>query len=208
MKTTTSPYNAALTGGGFLFDETNILLPLLMSDDRNKLLKAEALDNNLLHINAETSRKRIISEISRRFDSVSKAFWSDYLAMSDEEKQVALLFVILKTYKIAFDFHINVVIRKWNSISRAVTLEDLMMEFSEIASRDEFVDSWTELTKRKVASAYLTILRKVNLLNQDGELNPIKSANFKYYILKGESWFLEACLLQPYEIENIKRSIR
>ena len=36
-----------------------------------------------------------------------------------------------------------------------------MMEFNEIASKDEFVDSWSDNTKDKVASAYLTILRKV-----------------------------------------------
>ena len=77
MSKNNSPYTAALTGGGFLFEETNILLPLLQSEDREALLNEEALNNNLLHINSETSRKRNIAEISRRYDAMPVAFWEE-----------------------------------------------------------------------------------------------------------------------------------
>lgn len=56
-----SPYTASVTGGGFLFTETGILLSLLQSEDSAKLLKDEAVNNNLLQINAESARKRIIA---------------------------------------------------------------------------------------------------------------------------------------------------
>ena len=72
-----SPYSAAITGGGFLFTETNALLPLLQSTDREALLKDEKLNNRLLKINAETSRYRAIVEIARRFDTMSSSFWLD-----------------------------------------------------------------------------------------------------------------------------------
>lgn len=42
-----SPYTASVTGGGFLFTETGILLPLLQSEDRAQRLKDEAVNNNL-----------------------------------------------------------------------------------------------------------------------------------------------------------------
>ena len=82
-----------------------------------------------------------------------------------------------------------------------------MMEFNEIASKDEFVDSWSDNTKDKVASAYLTILRKVGMLDNSNHLNAISCSKFTYYLGKGQPWFLEACLLQPYEIENIKKTM-
>lgn len=202
-----SPYTAALTGGGFLFEETNILLPLLQSEDREALLKEEALNNNLLHINSETSRKRNIAEISRRYDAMPVAFWEEYKQMTEEDQQIAIFFVILKTYKICFDFQINVTMRKWNGISKSLGHDDLMMEFNEIAANDEFVDSWSEATQKKVASAYLTILRKVGMLDNANELHTVECSNFNYYVSIGEQWFLEACLLQPYQIDNIKRSM-
>ena len=207
MSKINSPYTAAITGGGFLFEETNILLPLLQSDDREALLKDEKINNRLLKMNAETSRYRAIMEIARRYDAMPSAFWSDYQAMSIDDQQVALFFVILKTYKICFDFHINVTMRKWNSISKSVVYDDIEMEFNEVSARDEFVDSWSDKTKRKVASAYLTVLRKVGLLDQDDQLHPLSASNFDYYITIGEQWFLEACLLQPYQIDNIKKQL-
>lgn len=202
-----SPYTAAITGGGFLFEETNILLPLLQSADREVLLKDEKINNRLLKMNAETSRYRAMVEIARRYDTMPSSFWSDYQSMSTDDQQVALFFVILKTYKICFDFHINVTMRKWNSISKSVVLDDIDMEFNEVSARDEFVDSWSDKTKRKVASAYLTVLRKVGILDQDDQLHPLSASNFDYYITIGEQWFLEACLLQPYQIDNIKKQL-
>ncbi|MGI6233411.1 MAG: BrxA family protein [Prevotella sp.] len=202
-----SPYSAAITGGGFLYEETNALLPLLQSPDRARLLKEESLNNRVIHINAETSRKRAIAEISRRYDSMKPSFWTDFQTMNPEDQVVALFYVILKTYKIIFDLHVNVTLRKWNSSDKHVSHDDLDMEMNEISSQDAFVDSWSESTKSKVESAYLTILRKVNMLDADGRLQPVRCGNFDYYLLHGESWFLESCLLQPFEIEAIKKSL-
>ena len=201
-----SPYTAAITGGGFLFEETNILLPLLQSEGRDERLKQEALHNELLQINSEKSRKRCIAEVKRRYNAVSPSFWVDYLAMSEENQYAALFFVLLETYKILFDFHTNVTIKRWNSISKAIFTEDLMMEFNEISANDAFVDSWSEITKKKVASAYLTILRKIGMLDTDNQLQSLSCSNFDYYIRLEEQWFLEAALLLPYQIETIKKS--
>lgn len=207
MKKPKSPYTAALTGGGFLFEETLALLPLLQSEDSEALLQEEKVNNNLLHINAETARARNIHEIKRRYQAMPSSFWDDFKAMSDGDKVVAMLYVILKTYKICFDLHVNVTMRKGNGISKCLDKEDLMMEFSEISAKDEFVDSWSDSTKGKVASAYLSILRKAGMLTNDHHLQPLNCNNYDYYLKIGEPWFLEACLLQPYEIDNIKRNI-
>ena len=207
MSKKNSPYSAAITGGGFLFTETNVLLPLLQSPDRENLLKDEKLNNRLLKINAETSRYRSIIEICRRYDTMTPSFWNDYQKMDEDDQQVALFFVILKTYKICFDFHFNVTIRKWNSARKCLEYDDIDIEFSEIAARDEFVDSWSESTKKKITGSYLTILRKVGILDEADHLHALSASNFDYYIKIGEQWFLEACLLQPYQIEKIKKQL-
>ena len=202
-KKSNSPYTAAITGGGFLLEETKVLLPLLQSPDRIALLKDERVNNRLLKINAETSRKRAMAEIERRYDAMPPTFWNDFQQMDEEDQKAALFFVILKTYKICFDFHINVTLRKWNSISKSLVYDDIEMEFNEVSARDVFVDSWSDKTKRKVASSYLTVLRKVGILDKDDNLHPLSASNFDYYIINGEQWFLEASLLQPYQIQLI-----
>ena len=77
MRRGNSPYSAAITGGGFLFEETDALLPLLKSPDREVLVKDELVNNRILHINAEKSRSKAILEIKRRFDVMPPAFWED-----------------------------------------------------------------------------------------------------------------------------------
>ena len=207
MRKHNSPYTAAFTGGGFLFEETNVLLPLLQSENSEELLREEKVNNNLLHINAESARSRIIYEVKRRYEAMPGSFWDDYQEMNDRDRVVALFYVILKTYKICFDFQVNVTMKKWNGVSKRVDSTDMMMELNEIAAKDAFVDSWSDKTKHKVASAYTTILRRVGMLDADGRLRSPSCSNFDYYLTIGEPWFLEACLLQPYEIEKIRKSM-
>lgn len=203
-----SPYSAAITGGGFLYEETVALMPMLQSKDQRVMLKKEAVNNDILQVNAETSRKRFISEVTRRYKAMPEAFWREWMDMNEEDRKAALFMVILKTYKIVFDLHVNVTLRRWNSASRNVDSNDLMMEFDEISSKDEFVDSWTENTKKKIAAAYLSILRKIRMLDTDNQLHPLRCTNYDFYLTHGEAWFLEACLLQPYEIADIKKKVQ
>lgn len=202
---TNSPYSASITGGGFLFNETNALLPLLLDENAAALIKDEVLNNNILHINSEKSRKRNVAEIKRRFEALPRTFWYDYMEMDDDNKRFALFFVLLKTYKILFDFHANVTMSRWRSASQDISIDDLKMEFNAISAKDEFVDSWSDATKKKVASAYLSILRHVNMLDSDEHLQALRPSNIDFYFGIGEPWFLDACLLEPYEIESLKQ---
>lgn len=203
----TSPYSAAITGCGFMIDEMTAVLPLLMSDNADALLKDEIVNNQLLKINTETTRRRAIAEFVRRYKTMTVSFWNDYLAMSEDQQRVAMFFVILKTYRICFDFQINVVLKNWRSVSQAVSKDDLMMELTNIAAQDAFVDAWSVQTKSKVAATFLSILRHVGFVERDGyqiKRVSLPASSWQYYLRIGEAWFLDACLLPPYEIETIK----
>lgn len=203
-----SPYSAAITGGGLLFEETDLLLPLLMSPDKDNLLKDEILHNNILHINAETARSRNVHEIKKRFEGMSMDFWQAYQAMNEFDRKAALFYVILKNYKIIFDFHINVGMRKWNSVTKQIERQDLMIEFDEIGMKDTFVESWSDNTKRKIASSYLTILRKIGMADNKGMLRQLNISNPEFYLNGlGEPWFLEATFMPTYQIENLKKQL-
>lgn len=203
-----SPYSAAITGCGFMYVEMGELLPLLSAPDRDKILRQEVKDGNVLKMKNEVTRDRAMAEFKRRYDAVPTVFWDWYKTLNDKSKRVAMFYVILKTYRICFDMQFNVVIPRWNSIERSVTKNDILMEFNEIAAKDEFVDSWSEQTKDRISSACLSVLRKAGLL--DEKTNILQSVDrseidFSYYISSGETWLLEACLLKPYEIEQIKK---
>lgn len=206
-----SPYSAAITGCGFQLREFVSVLPLLEASNAAALLRDEIKNNNLLLINSQTSRDRFVAEFKKRFTAVPRIFWQQFRTLSEQGQKAAYFFSILKTYKLLFDFHFNVTIKNWNSIDHIVTTNDLFMNFSEISANDEFVDSWSEQTKSKCVSQYLTILKQVGLIEGENKrLTPLhlESSDWEYYIRSGEEWFLEASLLYPYEIADIKSKMK
>ena len=181
-----------------------------MEKNAADLLKEEVSNNRLLQVNSQKARQRFITEFKRRYNAVPLSFWTNFVNMNEAAQRAGLLYAILKAYKLAFDFHFNVTVKRWNSVDQTLHKNDIMREFSELSSRDAFVDSWTEKTKDKCASQYLTILRQAGLLQEKtDELLPLhlEASDFEYYVRSGEDWFLEACLLYPYEVNNIKTQL-
>lgn len=190
-----------------MYEEMRALLPLLMSPDRDSLLKEELLTGEHLMMSSERTRSRAIPEFVKRYNAVPKSFWNWFLTLNDKSQRVAMFYVILKTYKIVFDLHINVVLEHWRGVDQRVSRNDLMMEFNEISANDAFVESWSENTKDRVASAVCSVLRKVGLMEEKNfDLKPIDFSDIDstYYIQNNELWFLEACFLEPYEVQKIK----
>lgn len=203
-----SPYSAAMTGCGFMWEEMTNVLPLLMSDDSEALLKQEIIENNYLMMRTEQTRKRAVAEFVKRYKAVPMYFWESYKGFSKEAKIVAMYFVNLKCYKLFYDLHLNLVLKKWNSVHQSITKQDVLVEINEIAANDEFVCGWSEITKGKVASSFLSFLKKTGFVKDlSGTLSPIylSDEEFAFYMKLGEAWFLDACLLQQYEINRIKQ---
>lgn len=195
MRNTNSKYSASMTGCGFVFDEFNAVLPLLMEQNGKELIKEEVRENRYLMINSESTRKRCVSELQKRYDSVPRSFWEYYQSLSDADRRIALLYSLLCAYKVLKDLHQNVVEKQWLSINKTLTGNDLLMEIYNIASCDEFVNSWSEQTYNKIVSWYQTVLGQVGMLSRkEQKLSPVRLCDDSWFQENGETWFLEACL--------------
>lgn len=202
-----SPYSASFTAAALMQDEMNAVLPYLLKDDSFQTVKLIENSLEILPIQSASARERVTLEMVKRFRAVPRSFWEDYSMYFDAQKSLALFYVILKTYRLLFEFQLNVAVKRFNSANNTLRMDDLWMEFYDIASRDSFVDSWTDKTKKKAISVYLTILRQVGLLNPETEtlqrISIIQEA-FVPFVQLGELWFLQACFIPAYEIETIK----
>ena len=204
-----SPYSASFTGCSFMYSEFNAILPILMDENAEEKIKQEIQEHKYLKVNTETASKRVLAEFKKRYNAVPGDFWMWYRSLNEQAQKAALLYVILKAYLLLFEFHTGTTVRKWHSVNRTLGTNDIMGAYYEIAAKDEFVDSWSDQTRRKLVSSYITILCQSGMMNREsGMLIPIKlaAADYSWYLLNGESWFLEACLLYPYEIDEIKQS--
>jgi hypothetical protein len=202
-----STYTGSFGSGSLLHKETNALLPLLLLEQSDNLIKQEILHNNLLRINSEKSRKNTVSEIQKRFSVTNKSFWDFYVSRNEDEQKLLLFYLCLRVYRLMFDFHFNVTIKQWNSSTPEVEPYLYQMELNEIAGRDEKVYKWTDLTKTKVISVYMRILKDINIL--DPKTYRLKSiivsddSFFSYFIKAKDLWFLDACLLSAQSKKQI-----
>lgn len=202
-----SPYTAGMTGCGFVVDEMTRMLPLFMAEDSDALLKQEIQNNEVLLIPSLKTRQRVISELNKRFRAVPSTFWESYLTLGPQMQVLAMFFVLLKTYRLYFDFQVDVVRNKWNSFNQTVSNNDFLAAISDIACNDEFVDTWSDSTRAKIASSFLSILRRVGFIsNKDGDLRQLEYSDedLAFFVRIGEPWFLDAILIPPYRIETIK----
>ena len=186
----------------------NVAVKMLLEDDSPETIKTLKTDASYIQIKSAKSRERVTAEFVKRFRAVPQSFWSRYVDLSENEQRLALLYVILKTYRLLFEFQVNLAIPKYNSPDRVITKNDVNMALNEIASRDEFVDSWSAETRDRASSQYLTILRQSGLIDEGtGELQcpNVPDEAYLWYIQAGEVWFLQACFLPGYKIEQIKQ---
>lgn len=208
MAKTNSPYSASFTGATMMFEEMNVVVAMLLEDDSPETVKKMKTDVQYLQINSTTGRERVVIELVKRFRAVPRDFWERYVTLGEPQRRLALLFVILKTYRLLFDFQVDFAIPKYNSVDRTVNRNDVLAAMSEIASRDEFVDSWTQKTRERASTHYVTMLRQAGLVDeQSGELRSpeLQDEDFVHYIQTGDLWFLQACFLPGYRIEQIKQ---
>jgi hypothetical protein len=129
------------------------------------------------------------------------------MSVSESTQKFAMFYVNLKTYRIIFDLQIKVVVNNWHGISQSVTYNDVLSEIYQIASNNQEVDGWTEKTKEKITSWFITLVSKVGLHNKKTSqlTSPlVNEEEFAYFLKIGEAWFLEACLLDPFTINRIK----
>ena len=205
-----SSYSASFTGCSFMYSEFNTLLPILMDENADDRIKQEIRERKHLKVNTEAASKRVLAEFKKRYNAVPEGFWVWYLTLSEQAQKAGLLYVLLKTYLLLFELHTGTTVRKWHSVNRTLGTNDIMGAYYEIAAKDEFVDSWTDQTRRKLVSSYITILCQCGLMDREtGMLTPLKlkPSDYSWYLSNGEGWFLEACLLYPYEIDEIKQSL-
>lgn len=189
-------YDANFTAGGILFNEFFALREILLSNQFNELIKIEEEQNNLIGVATKAARKRIISEIKRRYSNTTLDFWNIFFECNEIEQKLALFFLCLKTYPLIFDIHFEVALRKFRTGNK-MEAYDIQMRMDEIASNNPEVSKWSEKTLKKINVQYRKAIKDVNLYDGTFLKRESKATSFfwDYFKNNNESWFLEACFI-------------
>tara|TARA_B110000503_G_scaffold78214_1_gene120264 strand:- start:12742 stop:13332 length:591 start_codon:yes stop_codon:yes gene_type:complete len=189
-----SNYDANFTAGGILFNEFISLEDMLLSENFVERICIEEEENNVMGVATNSARKRIISEIKRRYNVVPNDFWILFFGWNENEQKLALFFLCLKTYPLIFDIHFEVTLKKFK-VGSSLNAYDIQMQIDEIASSDDGVASWSVSTLKKMNVQYRKALKDVGLWNGERFLEATNTSSqfWSYFEDHHEAWFLSAC---------------
>ncbi len=190
-------YNGTFSSNGILFNETISLVQILKSENVEDGLAKEVKENNLLQINSEATRGRAVREIRKRNKYTEPGFWDRFDQSTEPEQRLLFFYLCLKTYRILFDLHFLVTVKRFYIDSTLPETFYYKMAVEELASGNEIVAAWSETTLKKTLSNYRSLLRVSGLLK--GEMltsHNIDDSFWDQFKTNGEVWFLEACF-QP-----------
>lgn len=189
-------YNTGFTAGSLLLKEAEILINSIQNY-QDYLKGKEELREELLPLKSETSKKRIISDLEKRFKSIQNPeFFSIFTRSQPFEKNLLLFYITIKHYSIIADFMLEIVRPKWNNLDYNLTIEDFKNFLFFKSDTHPELDKLKESTRTKMAQVVLRMLRELGLL-EGNKLKQLKfePAALEYIIRNDDLWFLDAILL-------------
>jgi hypothetical protein len=189
-------YDANFTAGGIFFNEYSALKDHLLDEEFIGLLKNEIQENKILGVATLSARKRIVSEIIRRYNTMPKSFWELFQHLNEQETKLALFYVCLKTYPIVFDLHFNVsvLLEKKGEMLNDFSVQ---MRLDELSTSSTEIGSWSITTLKKINTQYRKALKDTELVKQGNLVKPflVSDSFWEYFKSTNEAWFLQACFI-------------
>lgn len=144
-------------------------LPLLLNNPKE--LENILVNNNEFDFRTEKSRKRFLSALNSAFVNKNKTV-NELTAVlmpnlkNDERTQAAILFWLFSmNNKLFFELNRDVFLKYYFQGRAELPKEAIIAYIKDLISRvDELKGKWSEITIDTIASKYLTILKKLNLV--------------------------------------------
>lgn len=191
-------YNLAFTAGALLYNES--LLYVRAIEDIASYYSGEAVVNSeVLITNAESSRKRIKSELDKRFRQVDPTYLSKFFELSESDQRVILFLTICKTYSIITEFSLEVVYKKWLNYDNELETYDFRYFLSSKLTEEELNNISTQ-SQYKLAQVAVKMYKDVGLYREK-QLMPLQPSNDLINLIKNnrDEWFFHCILFTKAE---------
>jgi hypothetical protein len=192
-------YKSTIKSRPYLYKETKKAASLINKGLQVEMIKEKSLEDNIFQLESESRKKEIASIITARLKGVD-AYLIDKLENSNvETSKVIVLYTILKTDRLFFEFINEVYKEKILLKDLYIRDKDFGVYFQSKKEQSERVASWTEYTIKKLKQVYIRILFESGLIvNQKGDREikiPLIDSEVKDYLYKiGDEIYINAIL--------------
>lgn len=194
--TAVKKYKTGFTAGSLLLKEAEALIDSI--DDFQAYLDGkEDLDETVVQVKSEVTRRKIVLNLNRRFKTLDDPHFFEIFQRSDSRERSLLLFYIsLKCYSIIADFMLETVLPKWNNLDYELTIEDFQNFLFLKSDTHLEIDKLKESSRTKMAQVVMRMLREVGILIGDKLQNQhFENEALELIVKNDDQWFLDAVLI-------------
>jgi len=194
--TAVKTYKTGFTAGSILLKEAEALINAI-NDFQAYLDGQEELDETVVQVKSEVTRRKIVLNLNRRFKTLDDPqFFEIFQRSESREKNLLLFYINLKYYSIISDFMLEAVLPKWNNLDYNLTIEDFKNFLFLKSDTHPELDKLKGSSKTKMAQVVLRMLREVGLLKENKLQNQhFEPESLEFIIRNDDQWFLDAILL-------------
>lgn len=183
-------YKSTIKSRPYLYKETKKASMLINKGLEVDGIKEKSLEDNIFQLESESRKKEVASIIITRLKSLDKEIIYDIENSNIETSKILVLYSILKTDRLFFEFMNEVYKEKIILKDLYIKDKDFSVFFQNKKEQSEKVASWSEYTFKKLKQVYIRILFESGLIvNQKGDKEiklPIMDNEVKDYIYKND----------------------
>jgi len=191
-------YTSILKSRPFFFNEEKKVIDLYISGFNENDIRKKIIEKDIFKFNSENRKKEVASTVLKRLDILDEFLLNEFKQSSLGEQKFIILYTILKTDRLFFEFMVEVFREKY--LVRDYALKDYDFEsfFREKAIQSERIANWQDYTYYKLKQVYLRILFEAGLINnqEDREiLKPIVAKEITDHLVSiGDEIYVKALL--------------
>ncbi|WP_428231848.1 BrxA family protein [Flavobacterium sp.] len=197
-------YSIAFTAGALLTRETEAFISAINNID-DFLEGKETIDFNVIHVNAESSKKRLKNEIEKRLLALNNENLINRFAVSDiNSKNLILFYGICKCYPIIKHFMLEIILNKWQNLDFELEVSDFKNFLYRKMDFHPELEKITEKSISKCGQVVIKMLVDLGMVNK----NKIQKIQISNSIISecnkvGDHWYMDVLLLNDIEKQEI-----
>ena len=197
-------YRMSFTTGGLFLRESEIVNELYNEVKNWKIVRERLIQENLLQLRTESSRKRISREVCARLTQLNDEERDILDDGSGLEKKAVLWVAVCRHYRFIREFAVEVIRNRFLTFQYELGHDDFDAFFNAKAAWDEGLESKTEQTRYKLRQVLFKILREADILSECNMISQFIPTPRVAKLLAGSSMDeMSVFPVQEFEIERL-----
>jgi hypothetical protein len=158
-------YSLSFTAASLMVHETEQIVQLFSEHQDWKIVQELVIDENILQKGTVSTRKREFAEIKKRLLNINSTHIDYIFTCTRDELKLYCLYLCSKTYKLIFEFIIEVLREKYLTFDYSILDSDYARFIEAKRANSAKLQKITEKTEYKIKQVIFKILEQANLID-------------------------------------------